>query len=289
MLSVTRHCRFPNQDSTMSALPTIFLSHGSPMLALQDTPARRFLQGLGKSLARPQAIVVVSAHWETRGAPAVSLASHPKTIHDFGGFPRALFEMRYPAPGAPAAAERAAALLAGAGFDVGRSSERGLDHGAWVPLSLMYPEADIPVAQLSLVRGAGPAEHERLGLALAALRHEGVLVVGSGSLTHNLYEFRGQGIDAPVPHWVRDFEDWTRARLEASDRAALLNYRSQAPCAERNHPTDEHLLPLFVAMGAAGPDASATQLHASFEHGILAMDAYAFACPPQLGIRAAAS
>jgi 4,5-DOPA dioxygenase extradiol len=157
------------------------------------------------------------------------------------------------------------------------NAERGLDHGAWVPLSLMYPEADIPVTQLSVVRGASPAEHERLGQALAALRHEGVLVVGSGSLTHNLYEFRGQGIDAPVPQWVSDFENWTKSRLEASDRAALLNYRNEAPFAEQNHPTDEHLLPLFVAMGAAGPDARATQLHASYEHGVLAMDAYAFA------------
>jgi 4,5-DOPA dioxygenase extradiol len=261
----------------MSLLPTLFLSHGSPMLALQDSPARRFLQGLGKSLARPEAIVVVSAHWETRGAPAVSLAPRPETIHDFGGFPRALFEMRYPAPGAPVAAGRTAALLEQAGMPAVLNSERGLDHGAWVPLSLMYPEADIPVTQLSVVRGASPAEHERLGQALAALRHEGVLVVGSGSLTHNLYEFRGQGIDAPVPQWVSDFEDWTKSRLEASDRAALLNYRNEAPFAEQNHPTDEHLLPLFVAMGAAGPDARATQLHASYEHGVLAMDAYAFA------------
>jgi len=261
----------------MSALPTLFLSHGSPMLALQDSPARRFLQGLGTSLDRPEAILVVSAHWETRGGPAVSLARQPETIHDFGGFPRALFEIRYPAPGAPAAAQRAAALLEEAGLPVGASADRGLDHGAWVPLSLMYPNADIPVTQLSVVRDASPAEHERLGLALAALRHEGVLVVGSGSLTHNLYEFRGQGIDAPVPHWVSEFEGWAKARLEASDRQALLDYRRLAPFAEQNHPTDEHLLPLFVAMGAAGADARATQLHASYEHGVLAMDAYAFA------------
>jgi 4,5-DOPA dioxygenase extradiol len=260
----------------MSQLPTLFLSHGSPMLALQDSPARRFLQGLGKSLERPQSIVMVSAHWETRGGPAVSLAERPETIHDFGGFPRALFEVQYPAPGAPEAARRAAALLEESGIAVGSSAERGLDHGAWVPLKLMYPEADIPVTQLSVVRGAGPAEHERLGLALAELRKEGVLVVGSGSLTHNLYEFRGQHIDAPVPHWVNDFEVWMKARLESSDRAALLDYRQAAPFAAQNHPTEEHLLPLFVAMGAAGPDARADQLHASFEHGVLAMDAYAF-------------
>jgi 4,5-DOPA dioxygenase extradiol len=246
------------------------------MLALQDSPARRFLQELGKTLDRPKAIVVVSAHWETRGGPAVSLAQRPETIHDFGGFPRALFEMQYPAPGAPDAAQRAAALLEAQGIPVSRSAERGLDHGAWVPLRLMYPDADIPVTQLSVVRGASPAAHEALGQALAALRNEGVLVVGSGSLTHNLYEFRGQGIDAPVPNWVSEFEAWMKARLENSDRAALLDYRRVAAFAVQNHPTEEHLLPLFVAMGAAGADARATQLHASFEHGVLAMDAYAF-------------
>ena len=260
----------------MSSLPTIFVSHGSPMLALQDSPARRFLLELGKSLPRPRAIVVVSAHWETLHGPAVSLAQAPETIHDFGGFPRALFEIRYPAPGAPAAAERAAALLEAAGIPVGRSAGRGLDHGAWVPLSLMYAQADIPVAQLSIVRGAGPAEHERIGQALAALRDEGVLVLASGSLTHNLREFRGQGIDAPVPHWVGGFETWMKERLEANDRAALLDYRRAAPFAVENHPTDEHLLPLFVALGAAGPGARATRLHAGVEHGVLAMDAYAF-------------
>jgi 4,5-DOPA dioxygenase extradiol len=261
----------------MSAFPTIFLSHGSPMLALQDSPARRFLQGLGKSLGRPQSILVVSAHWETAGAPALSLAPQPETIHDFGGFPRALFEMRYPVPGAPELARRGAALLEAAGIRAGLAAERGLDHGAWVPLSLMYPQADIPVTQLSVLRDGSPLEHEQLGLAIAALRHEGVLVVGSGSLTHNLHEFRGQGIDAPAPHWVTEFEAWMKARLEGSERDALLGYRTLAPFAEKNHPTDEHLLPLFVAMGAAGPQARATQLHAGVEHGVLAMDAYAFA------------
>lgn len=246
------------------------------MLALQDSPARRFLQGLGASLGKPGAIVVLSAHWETRGGPAVSLAQQPETIHDFGGFPRALFEIQYPAPGAPDVAERTAALLEAQGIPVGRSSKRGLDHGAWVPLSLMYPDADIPVTQVSLVRGASAAEHERFGVTLAALRGEGVLVIGSGALTHNLYEFRGQDLDAPVPHWVSEFGDWVKARLDDSDRDALLDYRRAAPFAAQNHPTEEHLLPLFVAMGAGGEGARATRLHASVEHGVLAMDAYAF-------------
>jgi 4,5-DOPA dioxygenase extradiol len=260
----------------MTTFPTIFVSHGSPMLALQDSPARRFLQGLGQSLPRPTSIAVVSAHWETRGAPAVSLATQPDTIHDFGGFPQALFDMRYPAPGAPAIAERAAALFAAAGIPVGTSANRGLDHGAWVPLKLMYPDADIPVVQISIVHGAGPALHQQLGAALQQLRQEGVLVLASGSLTHNLYEFRGQPVDAPAPAWVTGFEAWMRDKLTANDREALLGYRHLAPMAEKNHPTEEHLLPLYVAMGAAGPGAKAELLHTSFEHGVLAMDAYAF-------------
>jgi 4,5-DOPA dioxygenase extradiol len=260
----------------MSPLPTIFLSHGSPMLALQNSPARRFLQGLGGSLPQPKAIVVFSAHWETMSAPTVSLAERPATIHDFGGFPKALFDIQYHAAGAPEVAEQAAVLFAAAGIPFGRSMQRGLDHGTWVPLSLMYPQADVPVTQISLVRGAGPAAHETLGRALAQLRHEGVLVIGSGSLTHNLYEFRGQAVDSPAPSWVSEFEIWMRERLEAGDHAALLEYRNCAPSAVQNHPTEEHLLPLFVAMGAAGAGAKAQLLHSSIEHGVLAMDAYAF-------------
>jgi len=260
----------------MARLPALFVSHGSPMLALRDSPARRFLEGLGASLPRPQSILVVSAHWETANAPAVSLAPQPDTIHDFGGFPRALFEMRYPAPGAPALAERVAALLDAAQVPAGRSVQRGLDHGAWVPLRLMFAQADIPVTQLSVVRGASPDLHRQIGLALAPLRDEGVLILASGSLTHNLYEYRGQDIDAPAPHWVAEFAAWMTSRLDAGDSAALLDYRNIAPYARENHPTDEHLLPLFVALGAGGPNPRATRLHASVEHGVLAMDAYAF-------------
>jgi 4,5-DOPA dioxygenase extradiol len=258
------------------SMPALFISHGSPMLAIEDSAARRFLLGLGKALPRPKAIIVVSAHWESLGGQVVSLASHPETIHDFGGFPEALFEIQYPAPGAPAIAVQAAELLENAGFEVGRNATRGLDHGAWVPLRLMYPEADIPAAQISLRRGASPAENEQLGQALRKLREDGVLIVGSGSLTHNLYALRGASIDAEVPSWVSDFSGWMHARLQANQREALLDYRAQAPFAVRNHPTEEHLLPLFVAMGAAGDAPNAQRLHASFEHGVLAMDVYAF-------------
>ena len=260
----------------MNTLPTLFISHGAPTLAIVDSPASRFLRQLGKTLPRPKAILVASAHWESHSGPAVSLAANPATIHDFGGFPDALFAIQYPAPGAPEIAARAASLLSREGMAVAQSPSRGLDHGSWVPLHLMYPDADIPVAQISIVRGASPEQHERIGRALATLRDEGVLIIGSGSLTHNLHEFRGQPIDVPAPEWVSSFGDWMKARLDATDLPALRGYRALAPNAERNHPTEEHLLPLYVALGAAGENAHAERLHASYEYGILAMDVYAF-------------
>lgn len=260
----------------MTSLPTLFVSHGSPMLAIEESPAQRFLQALGKSLPRPKTVIVLSAHWESTGGPIVSLASAPETMHDFGGFPAALHAIQYPAPGAPDIAARAADLLAQAGFSVARSARRGLDHGAWVPLRLMYPDADLPVAQVSLLRGATPAEHEKLGRALTSLRDEGVLIIGSGSLTHNLYKYQGNDIDAAVPSWVSDFEAWMTAMLRDNRRDALLDYRVQAPFAGRNHPTEEHLMPLFVAMGAAGEGAKAEKIHGSYEYGVLAMDIVKF-------------
>lgn len=260
----------------MTRLPTLFVSHGSPMLAIQKTAAHEFLETLGQILPPPKAVLIVSAHWETLGASALTTSIAPETIHDFGGFPPALFEIEYPAPGAPATAARAASLLEQAGHAVKANATRGLDHGAWVPLSLMYKDADIPVTQLSLVRGATPAENLALGRALSALRDEGTLIIGSGSLTHNLYEFRGQAVDAPVPSWVSDFDVWMKGRLELGDTQSLAEYRNQAPHAVRNHPTEEHLSPLFVALGAAGTLAAAKRLHSSYEYGVLAMDVYAF-------------
>lgn len=257
-------------------MPTLFISHGSPMLAIEDSTAHRFLLGLGKALPRPRAIIIISAHWESTGRQVVSLASHPETIHDFGGFPEALFDIQYAAQGAPDVATHAAELLEQAGFAVGRSATRGLDHGAWVPLHLMYPDADIPVAQISLRRGASPAENEHMGKALRKLRDDGVLIIGSGALTHNLYAFHGASIDAEVPAWVSDFGKWMHEQLQTNQHGAPLDYRSRAPFAVRNHPTEEHLLPLFVAMGAAGDAPNAERLHASYEYGALAMDVYAF-------------
>ncbi len=255
-------------------LPALFVSHGAPTLPLSDSPARDFLAGLAATLPRPRAILAVSAHWET-AQPAVSAAAHPATIHDFRGFPAALYQLRYPAPGDPALAGRVRTLLEAAGFAASLDPERGLDHGAWVPLLLAWPAADIPVLQLSVQR-LGPEHHLRLGAALARLRAEDVLVLGSGSWTHDLGRFRGQAEDAPAAPDVTEFAEWMDAALREQRLDDLLDYRARAPHAAQNHPTEEHLLPVFVALGAAGPHAPARRLHASAMFSMLRMDAYAF-------------
>jgi len=256
-------------------LPSLFLSHGAPTLPLTDTPARSFLRQLGQDLPHPTAILVISAHWETE-RPTVNAVARNETIHDFFGFPRALYDIRYPAPGSPTLAETVAQLLRQAGFACDRDATRGLDHGAWVPLSLIYPAADIPVVQLSVQPHLGPEHHLRLGRALAPLRAQGVLIVGSGSFTHDLSEFRGHAANDPAPAWVNAFADWFDTRLAANRTADLLDYRKLAPYAVKNHPTEEHLLPLYAALGAAGDDARAERLHASATYGVLRMDVYAF-------------
>jgi 4,5-DOPA dioxygenase extradiol len=255
--------------------PTLFISHGAPTLALTDSPARTFLRELGARLPRPKAVVVASAHWETP-SPRMSAQAANETIHDFRGFPRALYEMRYPAPGSPELAARIVDLLANAGLPAEADAKRGLDHGAWVPLSLMYPAADIPVLQVSIQPQRGPAYHEALGHALSPLRADDVLIVGSGSFTHDLGRFHGQDIDTAPPPDVIAFADWFDKALSENRAADLLDYRRLAPYAAENHPTEEHLLPLFVAHGAAGAASKTQHLHASSTYGILRMDAYAF-------------
>ena len=255
-------------------LPTLFVSHGPPTLIMDDVPASAFLRGLGEMLARPEAVLCVSAHWET-AVPAVSTAPAPETIHDFYGFPDALYELGYPAPGAPGLARRAAELLGEAGIDCALDDARGLDHGAWAPLMMMYPAADVAVSQLSIQRHGDAARHLALGRALAPVRDEGVLVLASGNATHNLAE-RGARDGPPLP-WAKAFDDWLSAHVEAGDADALVDYRAQAPEAARNHPSADHYMPLLVAFGAAGPAASGRRLHASFMYGTLAMTAFEFA------------
>ncbi|MCD9096061.1 dioxygenase [Luteimonas fraxinea] len=258
----------------MTRLPALYISHGSPMTALQPGQVGERLAELARTLPRPRAIVIASAHWLAR-APLVGSAATPETIHDFGGFPQALFDIQYPAPGDTALSARVADLLQAAGLPPQLDPQRGLDHGVWVPLRLLYPDADIPVVLVSIQPGLGPAHQFQIGRALAPLRDEGVLVIGSGSITHNLHDWRSYDEARQAPY-VQPFIDWLEQRLAAEDVDALLDYRKQAPFAERAHPTDEHLLPLYVAMGAGGTPMRAQRIDAGIDMGFLAMDIYRF-------------
>jgi 4,5-DOPA dioxygenase extradiol len=257
-------------------MPVLYVSHGAPTLPLESSAAHDFLTGLGAATGRPRAILVVSAHWET-DRPAVSAAPQPETIYDFHGFPRALYRLSYPAPGAPQFAARVAELLAGQGMPAQLDPQRGLDHGAWTPLMLMYPKADIPVTQLSIQPQSGTAHHLQLGAALRPLRDEGVLILASGGVTHNLREFRASaGRDAQAPSWVTEFNEWLADTVIGGRTGDLAAYRSMAPHAARNHPSEEHFMPLLVAAGAAGEGATAARLHCSYNYGVIGMDAYRF-------------
>ena len=252
--------------------PSLFISHGSPMLALEPGASGPALARLASELPTPKAIVIVSAHWESRDL-RVSSGKHPDTWHDFGGFPAALFAVQYPAPGAPQLAAEVAELLAADGLPATLDDRRPFDHGVWVPLSLMYPRADIPVVQVSLPSQAGPELQTRIGHALSSLREQDVLLVGSGSITHNLRELDWHAGPESVEPWALAFRDWMVDKLAANDEPALHDYRQQAPHAVRSHPSDEHLLPLYFARGAGGDFSIA---HQGFTLGALGMDIYRF-------------
>ncbi|MFQ5785422.1 MAG: DODA-type extradiol aromatic ring-opening family dioxygenase [Alphaproteobacteria bacterium] len=257
----------------MTRFPALFVSHGPPTIVVEPLAVADFLRRLGPELGAPRAILCVSAHWEA--APLrIATAARPETIHDFYGFPEPLYRLRYPAPGAPALARRAAGLVTGAGFDCETDGERGLDHGAWQPLMLMYPAADVPVAQLSIEAGDDATRHLALGRALAPLRDDGVLVLASGNVTHNLAE-RGARDDPALP-WAAAFDDWLVEMVEGGREGDLVQYLNLAPEARRNHPTADHFLPLLVALGAGGPGARGRRLHASFAYASLSMAAFAF-------------
>lgn len=252
--------------------PSLYISHGSPMLALEPGASGPALARLAAELPKPIAIVIVSAHWESN-EQLVSGNPQPETFHDFGGFPKALFEVQYPAPGDPELAAEVVALLKADDLPARIDAKRPFDHGVWVPLSLMYPNADIPVVQVSLPTRGGPALQTRVGHALAGLRQSGVLLIGSGSITHNLRELDWHAGPESVEPWARTFRDWMIEKLAANDEAALHDYRQQAPNAVRNHPSDEHLLPLYFARGAGGEFSIA---HQGFTMGALGMDIYRF-------------
>jgi len=255
-------------------MPSLFVSHGAPDLPLQDCPARDFLQQLGIQLPNPKGILVISPHWMT-SVPTVSTALRQRSAHDYGGFSRALRNLHYTPPSDLAIAQQVMSLLQVEELAVAEDPSHNLDHGAWVPLLLMYPKAEIPVTQLSLPAHWTAEQLLKLGQALAPLRGQGILILASGSATHNLWAFGGQGVDATPPEWVAQFEDWLVRVVERGDRAQLLAYET-APGFRENHPTPEHLLPLFVALGA-GPSARPGKcLHRSYTYGIFSMAAFRF-------------
>ena len=263
---------------TSSPQPALFVPHGAPTFALRPGAAGAALARYAASIPRPRAIIAISAHWAA-ARPTVSLASRLETIHDFSGFPRELYDIRYPATGCPEAALEVAAALEQAGFQVDRDARRGLDHGAWVPLRIMFPDADVAVVPLSIEPHLGPDHALRVGRALAPLRERGLLVVASGNVTHNLNDYFHASRSGRTPGYVREFADWMWERLAARDVAGVVDYRHSAPHAIQAHPTEEHLLPLYVALGAGGEDFETERIHAGIDDHVLAMDAYAFRSP----------
>jgi 4,5-DOPA dioxygenase extradiol len=258
----------------MEHLPALFVSHGAPTYALEPGLAGAQLNKLGRVLPRPAAILVVSPHWMTRQPEATS-AVRPRTIHDFGGFDPALYDMSYPAAGHPELAARAIDLLRAAGWaSAALDPGRGLDHGAWVPLMHLYPQHEVPVFQVSLPHGLDSRSAFEYGHALAPLAEQGVLIVGSGSLTHNLFEFR-EG-HAGEAEYAQAFTAWIRDAVQAGDATRLIQALEQAPHATRAHPTAEHFLPLLVALGAAPSLLPATVLPGGIVHGVLSMESYLF-------------
>lgn len=232
-------------------MPALYLSHGAPPLA-DDPVWPGELAAWSAGLPRPTAILMVSAHWEQ--APiALGATTTVPLVYDFWGFPEHYYQVRYPAPGAPALAEAVRGLLRGSGTPVRDEQDRGLDHGAYVPLAEMFPAADVPVLQVSMPT-LDPKQLLEIGRRLAPLRDEGVLIVGSGFFTHNLAALRYSG---GVPSWSAEFDDWGRRALDAQDLDALLDFAHKAPAGRLAHPRTEHFAPLFVTLGAAGADLAA--------------------------------
>ena len=267
----------------LSALPPVFVSHGSPMIALEPGAAGAFMGRLGSAIdaafGRPKAILAISAHTSAR-APVLLAAKRHEAVYDFGDFDPKLFTLRYDAAGAPELALEVSALLAQSQIAVHTVSDGGLDHGIWTALRYLYPNADVPVLPLAFVPSQSPAEQFALGAALAPLAARGVLVLGTGSITHNLRRalaggLRGNPNQPEIPESAA-FREWMRVRSAALDWDALFDYRKQAPHGIDMHPTDEHLLPWYVAAGAGGRANAPVRLHDSVTLGSVGMDAYAF-------------
>lgn len=265
-----------NEYPAVTPAPVFFISHGAPTFALEPGQLGARLNALGKDLSGVKAVLVVSPHWQTDGV-RVMAGKAPATLHDFGGFPRSLYELQYPAPGHPQFAVEASRLLVDAGFTASLDDGRGLDHGAWVPLLHLLPAAGIPVFQVSMPHSLDAAGALRLGRTLAPLRQRGVLIVGSGSMTHNLFEFRQSATGAA--DYVREFVSWVREAVLTDAADTLVDYRRLAPHAERAHPTEEHFLPLLVAMGANGGESAMQVIDDEITYGVLSMESYVWGLP----------
>lgn len=254
--------------------PVLFVSHGAPDIALQtDSPTLGCWQKLGKQLLQPKAILVISAHWET-SSPNFSTALYPQTIYDFGGFPAPLYRIKYPAKGAPEIATQLKTAFTKAALPLEIDPQRGLDHGAWIPLLSIFPKADIPVAQLSIQTQAGPAWHIKLGQALQSLRAEGILIMASGAVTHNFAWL--SHTTEPLPAAI-EFSDWLAEKLKHRAEEDLIAYRTTAKYGAAAHPTEDHILPLFVAFGASTAEDQLSRFTPEVTYGALAMDAYLWA------------
>lgn len=260
-----------------SATPSVlFVAHGSPMVAIRPGAAGAALSALAETMDRPRAALVISPHWETEIA-TVGTASQLETIHDFAGFDPALYAIHYPAQGSALAAEAVVGALEAAGLPVRTDAQRGLDHGAWVPLRVLFPRADVPIVPLSLQVHGGPEHAFRVGQALAPLTREGWLIVATGNITHNLRDWRQAAMGlATDSSYAQRFSDWVNEQLISGNTAALLDYRQRQSDALRAHPREEHLLPLFTAMGAAGVEAQPRVIHRGITDHVIAMDSYAF-------------
>ncbi|MBM3386307.1 MAG: dioxygenase [Betaproteobacteria bacterium] len=266
----------------MSPMPSLFISHGAPTFAIDPGLAGAQLRALGLALDKPHAVVVISPHWMTQGVEIMA-TRRPETLHDFGGFAQALYALQYPTPGAPELATQVQRQLAHQGISARLDARRGLDHGAWVPLMHLLPDADVPVLQLSLPFDSDEAKAFALGQALAPLAHDGVLIVGSGSLTHNLYEFRAGEVKAAA--YAQEFSAWVRQAVLDGDMTRLEQALKLAPHADRAHPTTEHFLPLLVAAGAASSPRPVTVLNGGIRHGVLAMESYVFGQQLELDVQ----
>jgi 4,5-DOPA dioxygenase extradiol len=260
-------------------LPTLFISHGPPDLLVTDCPSQKFLQMLGKKMPAPSGIIVVSAHWQCDQL-TISNNEWPRTVYDFGpGFNEALYRMDYPAHGSSEIVDEIQDCLNRQSIDSQIVHDQGLDHGAWIPLKLMYPKADIPIVQISLMKEESATTHWRTGRALASLRLKNYLLIGSGSITHNLKDamesFTTKEAIA-TPDYATTFCQWLDRQVQTRRIEQLLDWLNMAPESRRVHPTDEHFLPFFFALGAAGPDWQGKLEHQSFLYSTIGMGAYSF-------------